>query len=597
MDEKDHRFYHSDSVRAQSSDGGHYYDDTEDHEQRLYSTSCSLGQLLLNPCLCLFQTFMAFCQGALKYWKFRRKPGCWSKLAVLVAFGILLGFQVLLHVSLSSNVNLWDPSSSMSLPSIRRPFSSFLLSSPLFAYPSTGQAVPEPAMRIPSLEFDRSDFGGWTFFRKFFLPTDPLDRFISAKIARPDFGGIQLTSTGGQPREILFTDEDLGESTLGRRAQAYHKDEMNYEYVESIEDQPQECRRPSWKNRYYPTCNALHDLDLTRDYDSDEAQTVPGDDQFFDSFYISHGYYRDVWVVHQPDLNVKTILKKTRYKHSYSRSTFFNVLQDALVMERLAASPRIVDVYGHCGTAVWVEAIPYEVEEVIIHGDGFVDPQEKDQLTEVSPEGQTLPKPLNEFTVPEKLEMALEMAMSLAEMHGFKGGVIVHDDVQLCQWLRTRNGTLKLGDFNRAEIMDYNEEKGEYCRYNNGHSYGNYRAPEEFAGKDLDEKIDVFSFGNNIYALLTGLWVFYDDQNDDSVQKKVIHGLRAYVDPGWKKRSYVEQRLVEIMEQCWEQDTEKRIDIFEIVRQLRQIDQETNGGSDNKEQNGIDKERGASASK
>jgi hypothetical protein len=49
----------------------------------------------------------------------------------------------------------------------------------------------------------------------------------------------------------------------------------------------------------------------------------------------------------------------------------------------------------------------------------------------------------------------------------------VHDDVQLCQWLRTRDGTLKLGDFNRAEIMDYDIEKKEYCRYNNGHAFGN----------------------------------------------------------------------------------------------------------------------------
>jgi hypothetical protein len=30
----------------------------------------------------------------------------------------------------------------------------------------------------------------------------------------------------------------------------------------------------------------------------------------------------------------------------------------------------------------------------------------------------------------------------------------------------------------------------------------------------------------------------------------------------------VEQRLVEIMEQCWEIDFEKRVSIFDVVRQL-----------------------------
>jgi serine/threonine protein kinase len=49
-----------------------------------------------------------------------------------------------------------------------------------------------------------------------------------------------------------------------------------------------------------------------------------------------------------------------------------------------------------------------------------------------------------------------------------------------------------------------------------------YRSPEEFANRPLDEKIDVWSFGNNIYGLLTGLWVFY--QNDDDGVVHVSYG-------------------------------------------------------------------------
>ena len=75
-----------------------------------------------------------------------------------------------------------------------------------------------------------------------------------------------------------------------------------------------------------------------------------------------------------------------------------------------------------------------------------------------------------------------------------------------------------MGDFNRAEFPKFDPEKQEYCKYNNGRGYGNYRSPEEFDGQDLDEKIDVWSFGNNIYGLLTGLWVFYEDEDDGVVQ-------------------------------------------------------------------------------
>jgi hypothetical protein len=78
----------------------------------------------------------------------------------------------------------------------------------------------------------------------------------------------------------------------------------------------------------------------------------------------------------------------------------------------------------------------------------------------------------------------------------------VHDDVQICQWLRKDDSKLKLGDFNRAEIMEYNSEEQKYCKYQNGQGWGNYRSPEEFGDHDLNEKIDVFTFGNNIYGLV-----------------------------------------------------------------------------------------------
>lgn len=58
-----------------------------------------------------------------------------------------------------------------------------------------------------------------------------------------------------------------------------------------------------------------------------------------------------------------------------------------------------------------------------------------------------------------------------------------------------------------------------------------YRAPEENRDDWLDEKIDIFSFGNNIYGLLTGLWVFYENDDDIVVQvcatMALIRGVRC----------------------------------------------------------------------
>lgn len=106
----------------------------------------------------------------------------------------------------------------------------------------------------------------------------------------------------------------------------------------------------------------------------------------------------------------------SRWEHGATIKTFFNVLRDALVMEKLTASPRIIDMYGHCGTAVWVEAIPYEMEEVIVPGSGYS--KQKDLRDEDDV------KPKNDYTVDEKLEIALTMAESLSDLHGFEGGVM-----------------------------------------------------------------------------------------------------------------------------------------------------------------------------
>jgi hypothetical protein len=73
---------------------------------------------------------------------------------------------------------------------------------------------------------------------------------------------------------------------------------------------------------------------------------------------------------------------------------------------------------------------------------------------------------------------------------------------------------------------------------------------------------------------LTGLWVFYDNTNDDEVQKLVVDGKRAQLDPRWKQRSFIDNNLVELMEQCWEHDPKKRPDIFTVIQQLRDIDKE-----------------------
>ena len=133
-------------------------------------------------------------------------------------------------------------------------------------------------------------------------------------------------------------------------------------------------------------------------------------------------------------------------------------------MERLTSSPRIVNIYGACSTSVAVEPALYDVYDSILPRD-YIDP-EKDLHDEFDVD------PQNNFTAEEKLDIALTMAESLADMHGFEGGMIVHNDVQLSQWLRMPDGGIKLGDFNRAFTLYWEDRYDSYCKFYDGYGAG-----------------------------------------------------------------------------------------------------------------------------
>ena len=145
-------------------------------------------------------------------------------------------------------------------------------------------------------------------------------------------------------------------------------------------------------------------------------------------------HQRDVWVLDQkqPQSPRKTInegleeadkgegsmdamaLKMLRlFEHNLKESAIKTVQKDAIVMERLTSSPNIIDIYGHCGTSMGVELVEQEIEEVIVPK-GYMKQEELKDEKDVNPQ--------NEYSPTKKLEIALEMAESIAVLHGFEVG-------------------------------------------------------------------------------------------------------------------------------------------------------------------------------
>ena len=181
--------------------------------------------------------------------------------------------------------------------------------------------------------------------------------------------------------------------------------------------------------------------------------------------FYSNGAYRQVYlttgITEQTIKSGETsVLKMIALESDFAYDDYEFVRMDANVNEKLNGNPRIVSIYSYCGISIIGEAMMQgDLENVAVPtgvGRPANIPNDEHQLNV-----------RNTLSGTQKLLLSLEMAEAVLLLHTFPGGVIVHDDIQLSQFLLSSSGQLKLNDFNRAEIMLWNDKDQEYCKYRN----------------------------------------------------------------------------------------------------------------------------------
>ena len=205
-------------------------------------------------------------------------------------------------------------------------------------------------------------------------------------------------------------------------------------------------------------------------------------------------------------------------------------------------------------------------------------PQKELDLIQLANDNQVVPQ--NNLTSKEKLDMAIGMAESIATMHGFEGGVMLHSDIHLHQILLSKQGVLKLNDFDSSPILSYNTKTSEYCTTYECQPQVRFFSPEQVQCDGLgDEKMDVWALGTNIYLLLTGLWPFYEYEGFDLniplqltpsyLERK--NRQMPFVDERYRTKDFIHSKLVEIMELCWTKNSKDRISVFDVVTRLAEV--------------------------
>lgn len=401
----------------------------------------------------------------------------------------------------------------------------------------------------------------------------------------PKFNGLDLwrrwhVVSGRFARDIEKDDEsrlaDDRTGLLDDMDQYGMDDDDGYSLRYDERDYPRECVRPAWTDWQFPACNTFHEsMTVERPAPIATRHGNGGDDA--EIRYLAHGDTRDSFLWNATTSGV-FVLKRLRLAENLDNHIHLldQIRTEALIMERLSASPHIANIYGHCGTSVAVEAA-FEISLDIVPRSAHQSergriPQKR--LDRLQRENKVAVVSFNNYTAEEKLDIATQMTAAVAELHGFAGSVIVHDDIHPEQWLQvpTKDGGRRmiLNDMNNAVFLEWNSKEQDYCQYYRSYG-GDFHAPEELVGSDVDETADIWSVGNVIFTLLTGLWPYYElpFAQREKLQALTVDGVLPYINPAYARRSNIEYRLVELMMLCYRRDPEERLSIFEVVEHLR----------------------------
>ena len=327
----------------------------------------------------------------------------------------------------------------------------------------------------------------------------------------------------------------------------------------------------NWQEGAFPNCNVVHEFELGQAnrmlgrMARKRLRLREGDGNDLVQ-YLSHGYWRDVWVLSHrlgpegtqlKETEEHTVLKTLRYEHDFTDRNYDRHRKDALASERLSGSPYVVDIFAFCqNTAVFEYGAGGDI-------DGKLWPYDEEEEQHVTAE----------FSSWEKLDMAYQVARGIADMHDVEeDGIasIAHTDVTPSQFIYI-DGKWKLNDFNRCRFMrEYKKDK-EVCGFEVGSNPGKFRSPEEYAYEVETEKIDVYSMGNVFYAIVSGTMPF-EGEKQEKAKKNVMQGKRPKIPSEIKESDDIAiQAILTAPEACWKQDPKDRPPATEIRDELKSV--------------------------
>ncbi|KAJ7126699.1 kinase-like domain-containing protein [Mycena epipterygia] len=160
-----------------------------------------------------------------------------------------------------------------------------------------------------------------------------------------------------------------------------------------------------------------------------------------------------------------------------------------------------------------------------------------------------------------RLSLILDVALGLEHLHKER---IVHGDLKGMNILVTPSGKACIADFGLSTITDVMTVKFTHSTANAQGGTARYQAPELLSGDSLNHfGSDVYAFACVCYEILIGKVPFFELPNDMAVIFKVVKGHR----PSRPELMPVDGLWI-LLQHCWEQTSDKRPTIAQIVQRL-----------------------------
>lgn len=153
---------------------------------------------------------------------------------------------------------------------------------------------------------------------------------------------------------------------------------------------------------------------------------------------ISGGFYRNVFLHSADHLNPKVIMKMAEINLNFTIKNYEFMRMEGTTNAILAPNPFVVNMYGFCSFSMFSEAvmggdIEHKAVPIFNRYEHCKEALDEEKLTK-----------LNHLHPTTKIEWSLDMAQAVALLHNHERGVMIHDDIQLPQFLLAEDGHLKM---------------------------------------------------------------------------------------------------------------------------------------------------------